>query len=144
MRAASGLLQLAAAPADLAGMDAILLGQHAADPDTGSLLIIRHADLAALEARRRIDAAVVADIDRGMAEGPRDEGGYADIGPLAARRRQQMGAEGELGDIELAMAEGALKDFLGMARHMGDGAALDGDPPVEERPRAIISLAGQR
>ena len=42
------------------------------------------------------------------------------------------------------MAEGALKDFLGMARHMGDGAALDGDPPVEERPRSIIALAGQR
>ena len=125
----------AAAPADLAGMDAIFLGQHAADPDACGLLKIRDADLAALERRRGIDAAVVADIDRGMAEGSRDEGGDADIGPLAARRRQQMCAEGELGDVELAMAEGALEDLLGMA-----ATWVTAQPSMATRPssRALV------
>jgi hypothetical protein len=68
-------------------MDAVFLGQHAADPDAGGLLIIRDADLAALERRRRIDAAVVADIDRGMAEGPRDEGGSRQAPPRAVVSR---------------------------------------------------------
>src|SRR5262249_15617845 len=136
--------QPAGPPAYFGGADAVFLCQHATDPDAGRLLEIRHADLAAAQIGRGVDPPVVADIDRRMAEGAGDEGGDPDIRGLSPRRRHQMCAEGEFGDVELAVTEGALEDLLRVARYMGDVAALDRDPPIEKRAGAVIALTGQR
>src|SRR5262249_47827554 len=114
------------------------------DRDGGGRLEVRHAHLAAAQIGGGIDPPVVADIDRRMAEGTGDESGNPDIGALSPRRRHQMGAEGELGDVEFAVTEGALEDLLRMNSHMGDLAALDRDPPIEKRAGAVIALTGKR
>src|SRR5438105_4458924 len=78
------LLQAATPPFQVGGLDAILLLQHAAHPDVGGHLVLRHADGPALEVGRRLDAAVGADVDAGVAEQPRHKGRHRDIMRRAA------------------------------------------------------------
>src|SRR5215469_3726319 len=60
---AAGVLETAAAPANIRWHDAVFVLQDAAHPDVGGDLIFGHADGLALEVLRAGDAAVGADID---------------------------------------------------------------------------------
>jgi len=55
---------------------------HAAHPDHGGDLIFRQADALAAQVGGRADAGIGADVDAGMPEQPRHEGGDADIGRI--------------------------------------------------------------
>jgi len=127
---------------DVGRLDAVFVLQDAAHPYDGGDLVFRKADGLADEVPRRLDAAVGADIDAGMAEDARDESGYADVRGFAGIGDSQIGAEGELADVELLVAEGAEKHLLGLERDVGDVAALHRHAAVLQRAGAVIIAAG--
>ena len=77
-----GMLDAAADPVDVRGLDAEVVLEDGARPDIGRELIFRHADFLALQILRLFDA-VGAHIHRGVTEHARHEGRHADIRTVA-------------------------------------------------------------
>jgi hypothetical protein len=79
-------------------------------------LIFRQADPLALQVGSGTDAGIGANIDAGMPEQPRHEGGNADIGRSPRCHGTDIARERKLRDVEFLIAEGAKKDLLGIER----------------------------
>ena len=135
---AAGIFQPALDPVHVLRGDPILVLKKAAKPHHRRHLVFRHADALALEIGRPCDAAVGADIDRRVAEHPRQEGRHRDVGRHAARQRDQVGAEADLGHLELAVEIGALEALLHRHGEVVDVAAFDADAAVHQRPHAVV------
>src|SRR5262249_32646151 len=102
------------------------------------------ADALAAQVSRRADAGVHANVDAGMPEQPRHEGGDAHIGRRPGRDGAHVARERKLRDVEFLVAERAEKNFLGIERQIRDGAALDLHPAVADGARAVVISAGNR
>ena len=136
--ATSGDFQAALNPLHVLDRDAVFVAQEPPEPHDGGHLIFGDADALSTQVLRTVDAAVGADIDRRVAEHPRQEHRDRYIGRDPARQRDQIRTEPDFGDLELAMKEGAFEAFLDRHGEMIDGAALDRHPPVLQRARAIV------
>ena len=136
--AAAGIFQPALHPGQVFGGDAELVLQIAAEPQHRRHLILRHADALALEIGRARNAAVAADIDRRMPEHARQERRHRHIGRRAARQRDQVGGESDLGHLELAVEIGALETLLDRHGDVIDVAAFDAHPAIDQRPHAVV------
>src|SRR3981189_3616799 len=66
-------------PFDLGCGDAKVVLQETADPHCRRHLILRHPDAFTAQLLWPLDAAIVADIDRRVTEGARQESGYGDV-----------------------------------------------------------------
>ncbi len=106
-----GLLDAAAYPVDVGRLHPEIIFQDGARPDIGGELIFRHADLAALEICRRLDA-VGAHIERGVAERLRHERRNAHVRAFAERRLQRVARQRQFADVEINRAEGTEEDLL--------------------------------
>ena len=73
----------------------------------------RESDALAAQVGGGADAGIGADIDAGMPEQPRHEGGDADIGRVARCDRADIARERKLRDVEFLVAEGAKENLLG-------------------------------
>jgi len=73
-----------------------------------------------------------------MPEHARQKRRHRDIGRDAARQRDQVGAETDLGDLELAMEVGALEAFLHRHRQVVDVTAFNTHAPIGERAHTIV------
>ena len=126
------------------GVHAVFVLHHAAHPDHRGDLIFRQADALAAQVLGLADAGVLADVDAGMAEDARHEGRNADIGRGAGRDRADVARERNLRDVEFLESEGAVENLLRIERQVGHRAALDLDPAVLDRLRAVVIAAGDR
>ena len=131
------LLDAAAHPGHVGGLHAVIVLQDRARPDIGGQLIFRQADLLAFEVFRLLDA-VLAHIDRGVAEGARQKHRNADIRAVVLRGLHREARERQFADVEFGRAEGAKEDFLRRQGHEDRIDAVDAHGAVDQRARAII------
>jgi hypothetical protein len=125
-------------PIDVLGGDAVLVLEIAAEPHHRRHLIFRHADALAAQVGGSCDAAIGADVDGRVAEHARQEDRDRHVGRGAARQRDQVGAEADLGDIELAMEVGALEALLHRDGQVVDVAPFNAHAPVGQRAHAVV------
>ena len=131
------VLDAAADPVDIRALDAVIVFQEGARPDIGGELIFRHADLAAVQILRRLDA-VGADIDRGVAESARHECRHRDIRAIVPRGLDRVARQRQFADVEFGGAEGAKENLLGNERHVDRIDAVDLHAAVDQRPGAVV------
>ena len=135
---AARILEAAAAPVHVLGLDAVFVGEHAAYPDVGGDLVFGQAYGLALEVGRRLDAAVGADVDARVAEQARHKGRHADVGVLAAGGHQRVAGHRDFRHVKFVELEGAVKSLLGFYRHGGHFTALYRRAAVKERAATIV------
>jgi hypothetical protein len=104
-------------------------------------LVLGQADALALEVLRLADA-VLAHVERGVAEGAREEDRDRHIGAVAARRLHAIAREGQLGDIELLAAHGAKEHLLRVEVHVHRIDAVDLHTAIEQCTRAVVVAHG--
>ena len=68
--------------------------------------------------------------------------GTRDVGRDPARQRDQIGAETDLGNFELAMKVGALEALFDRHRDVIDVATFEADAPVDQRTHAVVIPRG--
>ncbi len=131
------ILDPAPHPGDVGRLHAVIVLQHDTRPDAGGELIFGLADALALEVGRRLDA-VLAHIDRVVAERARDEGRDGDIGIIAVGGLHREARHRQLADVEVLAAEGPEENLLGRQVHENGIDAVDLDRAVHEGTHAII------
>src|SRR5262249_23280445 len=89
----------------------------------------------------RRDAGSGAQVDAGMPEQPRHEGGDADIGRVPRRHRADIARERKLRDVEFLVAEGAKEDLFRIKRQVGDLAACHLDTAVPDGACTVVVAA---
>ena len=117
---------------------------HPAHPDHRGDLIFRQPDALAAQVFRRADAGIGADVDAGVPEQPRHEGGDADIVRIPRGDGADIARERQLRDVEFLIAERAEEDLLRVERQIGDLAALHLDAAIPDRAGAVIVAACNR
>ena len=127
----------AAHPGDVFRRDAVILFQERADPDHRGQLVFGQANLLALQVFGPLDP-VLADIERRMAEHPRQERGHADIGQRAVGRLHGGGRQRELANVKLGLPERAEEDFLWREAHEHRVDPVDLHVPIEQRTAAVV------
>jgi hypothetical protein len=135
------MLDAAADPVDVAGLDAEIVLEDRARPDDRGQLILRHTDLAAPEVLRLVDA-VGPHVDRGVAEHTGDKSRHANIGTLSGCGLDREARQRTFTDIELLAAKGTEKNFLRRQGHEDGINAVDGHGTVDQRPVAIVVADG--
>src|SRR5882757_479821 len=118
-----------------------MIGEERPRPYIGGELVLGDADPSSFEVLRPGDP-VLAHIDRGVAEGARQEGRHADIGAIARGGLDGEARERELADIERRLAKGAEEDLLRAERHDDRVDAVDLDRAVDQRPGPIVVSDG--
>jgi hypothetical protein len=141
---AAGLFLAAAAPMDFRGLHAVFVLHQPAHPHHRGDLIFGHADALAAQIFRLVDAGAFADVDAGMAENPRHEGGNAHISGIACRHRAQVAGERQLGNVEFLEFEGAVENLFRVERKISDRAAFHVHAAVPDRAGAVVIAAGDR
>ena len=137
------LLDAAADPVNVGGLDAEIVVEQGARPHIGGELIFRHADFAALQVGRLL-YPIGAHVNRGVPEGPRDESRDRDIGTIALRRFQGEARQRQFADVEFGAAERTKENLFGAERHEDRVDAVDGDAAVNQRAGAVIVADGDR
>ncbi len=137
-----GLLLAALHPPDVRRVDAVVVEQDGPGPDIGGELVLGDADPAALQVLGAFDPLVGADVDGGVAEGPRREHRHAHIGAVARGGPEHEGGQGQFADVEGLLAEGAEEHLLRLQMHEHRRAPVDADPAVGERLDAVVVADG--
>ncbi len=132
-----GIVDATAHPDDVGRFHAVVVLEDRARPDAGRELILGQTHALALEVGRRLDA-VVAHIDRVVAEGARHEGGHADIGAVAERGLDREARHRQFADIEVDRPEGAEEDLLRRQLHEHRIDPVDLNGAIEQRARPVI------
>ncbi|MPM41603.1 hypothetical protein SDC9_88258 [bioreactor metagenome] len=138
----AGVRHAAAHPGHVGRSDAVVLFQNRAHPDVGRQLVFGQTDLAAAQILGLLNA-VGAAIDRGVAEGARQEDGNADIREVALRGLQRGAGQREFADVEFLAAERAKEDFFGRQRHDDRIHAVDLHGAVDQRAAAVVVADGK-
>src|SRR6185437_12841341 len=102
----TGVLDAAADPVDVRGLDAVVVFQERARPYIGGELVFRQPDLATLEVFGLFHA-VGADIDRGVAKGARDESRHGNVWTIVLRGFDGVARQRQFADVEFGGAKGA-------------------------------------
>ncbi|MNT47133.1 hypothetical protein D3C72_1838250 [compost metagenome] len=122
-------------------MDAKVVLQDRARPHDRGELVLRNADAAALHVLGTPDT-ILAHVDGGVAERPREKDGHCDVRTVAARMLDQVARERQLADIEVLAAHGAEEHFLRVERHVDGIDAVDLDAAIEQRAGTVIVAHG--
>ncbi len=133
----AGMLDAAADPVHVLWLDAEVVLQDGARPDVSGELVLRHADLLALQILRLLDA-VGAHIDRGVAEHPRHKRRHANVRTVFRRGLHREARQRALADVEVLVAERAEEDFLRIELHENRIDAVDLHRAVDQRAIAVI------
>jgi hypothetical protein len=110
-------------PAHGVDVDPVIVGEDAAEPHARRHRVGADADAAAIEVLRAQLAARGVVHEERVLEAPEHHRRQQHVG-LAVRLRHQVGHDGELGDIELEVAHGAL-ERAGDLRNIGE---IESDP----------------
>jgi hypothetical protein len=125
------------------GAHAIVVLQDRASPDVGGELVFGKADALALQVLGLLDA-VLAHVDRRVAEGSRQEHRHGDVRALAARVLDQVARQRQFGDVEVHASHGPEEHLLGVQEHVDRIHAVDLHAPVEQRTGAVVVAHGDR
>ena len=98
-------------PADVAGLDAVVVLEERADPERGGDLILDHADGAADQVLRRLDATVRVHVDVPLPECAGREHRQTDEAIIAPRLHDHVRRERQLGRVELCVLGHATEDL---------------------------------
>ena len=135
--AATRLSQAAPAPADIGGLNAVIVLEDAAHPGHRRHLVFRRADDLALEVLGLLDPRTGVDENPRMAELAAGKDRDADIGALALGGQRYEVRKGQLGDVEFLVVERPVEHLLGLELEHGGPAAFDGGAAVDERPGSV-------
>nr|WP_292038977.1 hypothetical protein [Massilia sp. UBA6681] len=131
----------AAHPGHVGRQDAVVVLQDRAHPDVGGELVLGQADAAAAQVLGALDA-VGAHVDRGVAEGARQEHRHADVGQGAGGGLDGGAGERQLADVEFLGAEGAEEDLFRRERHEDGIDAVDLDGAVDQGAATVVIADG--
>ena len=101
----------AVVPMDARGIDAVVVLEEGADPESCGDLVLPEADPLPDQIGGRLDSAVCAYVDLALAEGPRREHGDGNESIVAASAHDHQCRERELGCFELGVPRHPPKEL---------------------------------
>jgi hypothetical protein len=137
-------METAANPLEVRRPYTVLAVEKRASPQGRRHLVLRDADLAPLEISRRVDAAILPDVNGGMTEPARQKHGNCEVGRVAARDPEKVGAHRDLGYVEFTMTICAEEELFRRKVEEIHLAAGNFNLSVADCLHAVVMLAGNR